>query len=81
LEVVLKNFEDSDEHTCQSSLESLGKISLIFGPAAVVNHMDEIVEWIIAVLKREAPCQQIRESFQEDDEEEFSLFSASLSVV
>ena len=78
---LLENLENTEDIIVRNTLEAIGNLAVAFGPAAIMqDDMVEIVNILIGLLKREAPCQLIREAFDEDDSE-FALFAATMETM
>ena len=65
-----KIFKTSYSELVRSAVEAIGKISLLLGPSAVYEKMNDIIGWLVTLLKKKAPCQVKRESFDEETSEE-----------
>ena len=81
LNLLVENLDIDDDIIVRNTLEAIGNLSIAFGPAAIPQeYMIEIVNSMMQILKREAPCQLAREAF-EDDDSEFSLFVGTMENV
>jgi len=81
LERMLENLEGTEDVIVRNTLEAIGNLASAFGPAAIPqDNMIEIITMMVAILKKESPCQLVREAFEED-ESEFSLFAVTLETI
>jgi len=81
MERMLENLENTEDIIVRNTLDAIGNLAIAFGPAAIQQDaMVEIVNAMISLLKREAPCQLVRESFDEGDSE-FAVFACTMEAV
>ena len=77
-ETMMYNLQTQDDIIVRTSLEAVIKLGQAFGPSALAESLDEIVDTIQTLLKNEHPCQQLRESFDEEDEGVALLFNTTM---
>ena len=79
-EVMIFNFQSQDDIIVRTSLEAVVKLGQAFGPSALQENLEEIVLTMQALLANEAPCQQLRESFDEEDEGAILMFNTVMEA-
>jgi hypothetical protein len=81
VDCCVENFSLPDDVIVRGSLEAIGKLGLTFGAAVYELCLPSVEEIIKQLLTRSAPCQEVRETFEEGDEDDFSMFATVMELL
>lgn len=78
----LERLEVEDQMSVVSAIvDAMSNLALNFGPCFVEPHLAGIVENFGLILTHKAPCQLVRESFEEEDEDDLDLFTKVMACL
>jgi len=81
LEAMLQNLDTTEDIIVRNALEAVSNLAQAFGPSAIPpDCINEIISIIMELLKREHPCQLVREAYDED-ESELALFTVTMDTI
>jgi len=81
MEGALSTFLIPDDVIVRGALDSIGKLGTTIGPVIYTQYLENVEKFIITLLNRKAPCQNVAETFDEGSEDDFAIFAAALELV